>query len=291
MKHFYIIFAFFIVSITANSQSFVDTTKLWNVVECYSGPFGSDCITMSYKLQGDTSIGLNSYKLFYQTSDTTLNNWFLRGAMRDSGQRVFFTDFVYEYLLYHFGANVGDTIEPINFCAENYLIVDSVDTVLINGQPKRRMLFNFQNCTYREEWIEDIGSIHGPVNEFLLNGVFVFDLGLDLLCYWKNDTVQWINPTYNDCYFVLTGINEPINTVSLSISPNPINDYAIIQLKGTYSNWNWALYNSIGLKVQNIENIKEPQLRIYRDNLSAGVYLFQVRNEKGILSTGRLIIQ
>ena len=171
MNQFYILFALITSTLTATSQGFVDTTKLWNVAECSVGPFGEDCRTTSYKLHGDTTIGIHTYKKLYVGMDTTLTNGTLIGAMRDSGQKVYYNNALGEHLLYNFGANVGDTIKPLSylFCSENYLIVDSVDTVIVHGQSKRRLIFNFLSCLYTEEWIEYIGSNNGLIKELIIN--------------------------------------------------------------------------------------------------------------------------
>jgi hypothetical protein len=249
------------------------------------------CQPVSYKLEGDTTIGSDLYKKLYKTSDTTLTSWTLNGAMRDSVQMVYYHDFFGEYLLYNFAANVGDTIKPISFCANNYLIVDSVDSVIVYGQLKRRLIFNFPSCGYVEEWIEDIGSNHGVVNELLVNGNLVPDGGTDLLCYWQSDTVKWINQVYNDCYFRTVGIEEQNSSIGLTVSPNPFMDFAIIRLHGLDARWNWSLYNSIGQTVQIVEDISDSQLSIEKGELAAGVYIYQVRTEKQVVSTGKLILE
>ncbi len=287
----YLLLVLISLSISTTAQSLVDTTKLWNVAYCYSGPFGDDCETRSFKFQGDTTIGSYSFKKLYESSDTTLTYWSLLGAMRDSGLKVFYTDFVYDYLLYDFSANVGDTIEPIFFCSNNYLVVDSVDSVLINGQLKRRLIFNFSNCGYSEEWIEDIGSNHGPLNALLLWGDLPSDFGQDLLCYWKNDTVQWINPVYNDCYYVLTDIKEQNKLPSSTIYPNPFSEFAIVEVLDVNSKWNWTLYNGLGLIVQKVDYIDDKKLILRKENLQSGLYIYQIRTEKEFITTGRLVIQ
>ncbi len=291
MKQLLFLLALFISSFTSYSQTFVDTTKRWNVAECSSGPFGVMCLPVSYKLEGDTTIGSNLYKKLYKTSDTTLTSWTLNGAMRDSAQMVYYHNLFGEYLLYNFAANVGDTIKPISFCGNNYLIVDSVDTVIVYGQLKRRLIFNFPSCGYVEEWIEDFGSKHGIINELLVNGNLVSDFGEDLLCYWQSDTVKWINQVYNNCYFITVGIEEQERSISLTVFPNPVSDFAIVRLYGQKVGWNWTLYNSIGQPVQLIENISDSQLRIEKGILTAGVYMYQVRTENQILSTGKFMIK
>ncbi len=289
MKFVYILTTLLFLSKTSRAQSFADTTKLWNVAQCSAGPFGSSCFTASYKLMGDTTVGQYQYKKIYKTLDTALASWTLRGAMRDSGQKVFYTDFLNEYLLYDFDANVGDTIRSILFCQDTLLIVDSVDTILVDGVTKRRLLFNFPGCTYREVWIEDIGSVHGIINQTTVYGNLVADLGEDLLCYWQNDTVRWINPVYNDCYYVTLGISER-NLVIPKLFPNPVNDISTIELDGINGAWNWQLYNIYGQVVQSTDNIKNSQYEIKRGGLPAGVYFYYIDSKNSIVTKGKLII-
>lgn len=289
MKIVCIFITLIFLSKTSKSQTFVDTTKLWNVLQCYSGPFGSDCETYSYRLSGDTTLGVYQYKKLLQTNDTTLIYWSLKGAMRDSGQKVFYTDFFNEYLLYDFGANVGDTIRSIFFCQDTLLVVDSVDTVMIDADFKRRLFFNFSNCGFTEVWIEDIGSIFGIASSFTVYGDLPSDYGEELLCYWKNDTVRWINPVYNDCYYVVLDIVEE-NEFTIKIFPNPINDLATIDLHGINSDWNWRLYNNLGQVVQTTENIYSSRFEINRGALPSGVYFYYIDSKDAFISKGKLII-
>ena len=209
MKQLYFFISFLFVTQISTSQSLIDTTKLWNEVECFSGPFVA-CQTKSYKFQGDTVINSYQYKKLFFTLDTLLMNWSLTGAIREVGQKVYYNNFNNaDYLLYDFAANVGDTIEPISFCLSNYLIADSVDTVIVNGSPRRRLIFNFMPCLYTEEWIEGMGSTHGIVNRLIVYGDLPADYGTELLCFWQNDTINWINQSYNDCYVTFgIGIDE-----------------------------------------------------------------------------------
>jgi len=79
MKFAYIFITLLFLSNTSRPQTFSDTTKLWNVAQCFAGPFGSNFFTASYNLMGDTTFGQSQYKKIYETLDSALANWSLKG--------------------------------------------------------------------------------------------------------------------------------------------------------------------------------------------------------------------
>ncbi len=292
MRKALIIFCILFLARQVYSQTVVDTVKLWNVAYCSAGGLGFVCETVSYKFQSDTTINSYQYKILLKTSDTTLSNWWAEGAMREVGSKIYYYNYSdqTEYLVYDFGANLGDTIKAITFCG-NYLIVDSVDTLMINGQARRRLIFNFPSCLYTEEWIEGIGSNHGIVNMFSVFGFLPFDSGEELLCYWEDGFVKWINPAYNQCYYVTTEIYEQISNSSISVFPNPLIDVAKVELNSISKNWSWELYSSIGQLVQEKCNITTNSLEIDKGHLPAGIYFYQVRTADSKKYFGKLVVE
>lgn len=292
IKKAFIIFSLLILTSHVKSQTIVDTTKLWNVATCSGGPFGFECETISYKFHTDTTINLSQYKILLETKDSSLSNWWSEGALREIGSKVYYYNFSNqtEYLLYDFGANVGDTIKAISFC-ENYLIVDSVDIVMIDGHAKRRLIFDFPSCVYTEEWIEGIGSNHGIVNSFSVFGFLPFDFGEDLLCYWEASQVKWVNPAYNQCYYITTQVQEQNKYHKISVFPNPFKDFAKVELNTINNNWSWELYNSMGQLVQRKFNLSGSALELNRGDLPAGIYFYQVRVVDSAKLSGKLLIE
>jgi hypothetical protein len=252
---------------------------------------GDICYNVTYKLEGDTNIGGHLFKKLY-SGDSTWTNWYLNGALRDSGQKVIYNNFYGEYLLYDFGANVGDTIDSISFCLENYLIVDSIDTVMIAGQPRRRLIFDFSaSCSYVSEWVEGIGSNHGLVNNLDVHGWFVFDYWEFLVCYWEDGTLRWMNPDYNTCYYFTLGMDELPPSSPARIYPNPVHDKAIIEIAGRIKRWRWTLYNSLGQIVSQEENIDKNSYLFERGELTDGIYFYQAHSDGVLISSGKLCIE
>jgi hypothetical protein len=265
------------------AQTFVDTTKLWSTLECSVGPFGADCMPVYYKLKGDTIIDTRHYTNLHMTSDTTLLTWFPSGAIRDTANKAFFHDFVTEHLLYDFTANAGDTIKPISFCSSVFLIVDSVDSILVHGEMKRRILFHWPSCITTEEWIEDIGSIHGLTSQLSLYGILAADRGSDLLCYWQNDTLKFSNSLYNNCYYRTTGIRDTEHSRAVIVHPNPAKGNIHCKIDQSKESLNRVvLKNLTGQTIYENSQVSLGNFQIHSidlSRLSDGLYILEIMNE------------
>ena len=111
-----------------------------------------------------------------------------------------------EFLMYDFGLQVSDTF---NLTEQHQVVLNSIDSVLINGDYYRRFnfdqLYTFSSADYY--WIEGIGSNFGFFAFFN-----AFEQGLVFECFSEDpDTVAY-NPTFsyshsnNGCQFA--GISE-----------------------------------------------------------------------------------
>lgn len=92
---------------------------------------------------------------------------------------------------------------------------------------------------------------------------------------------------------IVTGINEFYLNPSVTISPNPFNTSAILELKGKKNNFKntyFLLFDLLGKEMRKIE-ITSNNIVIEKENLSRGVYLYKVINENEIFATGKLTIE
>ncbi len=158
------------------------------------------------------------------------------GGFRNSGERVFFypADSIQEYLLYDFGAQVGDTVFDVyihqsltmgvEWIYGSYLtdlVVDQIDSTNISGG--RKVLY-FGGGQYIK-WIEGIGNGDG-LFALTASNVSGFQFGIECMSYL--DTVRirmgdWFNEP-GTCTPVYIGVNELNHDVfSLTASPNPTN--------------------------------------------------------------------
>jgi len=85
-------------------------------------------------------------------------------------------------------------------------------------------------------------------------------------------------------------INYPENQIK--IYPNPFNNSTLIEFENRKNQkYTLTLYNSIGQIVKQIDNITTGQIRIERDNLSNGLYFFQLRTDSEIIGNRKFIIE
>jgi hypothetical protein len=268
-----IAFAFF-----ATGQSLVDTTKLWSTL-IQGPPYNPmpDKDTEHIRFEQDTVIDLKTYKKVFRSTDQFQTNWTECCYIRETFEKEVFVikdNTLQEYLLYDFDANINDTLTVIG--VESYMnnwgfisgvaIVDSIDTIYIGNEFRKRLLLNGGAM----QWIEGMGSMVGILHNFF--GIVGGDW-FELLCFTENDTLKYQNPSYNSCY-VITDINDNRNTFNVSIFPNPTTGLITIKAEQVES-----------IEVMNIEGRqiytgKQTQIDISQE--PKGIYIIKVTTSKGV---------
>ncbi len=81
----------------------------------------------------------------------------------------------------------------------------------------------------------------------------------------------------------------------VKIYPNPITTEATIRLNDVLdlnkSKVSITFYNVVGKEVLKLSNIKDSEVRFNRDNLSTGMYIYQLKVDDRTQSTGRVVIK
>jgi hypothetical protein len=90
----------------------------------------------------------------------------------------------------------------------------------------------------------------------------------------------------------LTVIGAENDNLYFNLYPNPFTDYATIEFENKNSeNYSIKIYNNLGQVVKIISNIITNKIKINRENLSSGIYFFQLKNDSGIRQTGKLVVE
>ncbi len=288
MKKTILITALMTLTFFANSQTFIQENKTWNVVECIN--LGG-CETQTFKIMGDTTIEQLEYKKLYVTYDTALNTWSNYGAMREIENQVFF--YLYanetEEMLYDFNLAVGDTFNTIQNSMEYSgcpieLVVTSIDTVTLeNGEQKQR--FNFADG---EQWISRIGSLYGLV--YVGVHQCIIDMDYDLSCCHENDELIYQSQLFDNCFINTVGLKENSEQIKHSVYPNPFSEST--ELKFDYSssqNYRLQIISGIGQIAMEIRNINSGKIIIQGDQLNSGIYFFRLTNDNNEIASGKLI--
>lgn len=101
--------------------------------------------------------------------------------------------------------------------------------------------------------------------------------------------VQAINNTFT-C--LNTSVSETLSYVNLKLYPNPTSQHATLKFDNPkQKSHTLTLYDSQGRLVRTKTNITTDKLIIDTNNLTDGVYFFQLRTDRQIRATGKLIIK
>lgn len=272
MKRSILLIAGWLTIISISGQNYfpvVEENNEWNVVQFgQTGPYPWDsvCWTESYKISGDTSISNIAYKKIFKSEEEFPANWGYEGAIREEDEKVWYINQNgnEETLLYDFALGIGDTImflyEP--------LIVDTIFYAEINGQQRKHLRFLY----FGEIWIEGIGSTRG----ILQSGTSGFVGGGSwLLCKHENDEMVYMNPNFNSCYLITTGLDE-INDPEIEIYPNPAKDKMMIKISDPVKINTITITDVLGHTIKEVE-YHTPELDL--SGLSSGIYLLRFKLE------------
>ena len=301
-KAFLVIFSAF-SAIQFYAQSYhpmpVDEAQ-WDVTRCWSFYPGGWHDEYSFQLDGtDTLINGHLYKNIYIIThhlpgtehDSIYTNYL--GAMREADKQVFF---ISEYLaldtvermVYDFNpVDIGDTIfsqilthDLLQFIPH---IVTSLDSVIVDGQYRRRIHLRDQDSLYTESWIDGVGSSMGLVyaSYWLLT-----DNSYDLNCHYQDGELAYTNqePTHNFCSFPLpeiacetTSSDTPVRDTELSLFPNPAFDQIYIRSSRLIASA--IVYTSQGYEVLTCGPVNTLSL----ESLSSGIYFVRLTDQNGRL--------
>jgi len=207
----------------AQGQGIVSEENSWNIIA--RDLILNDADTEFQIIDGDTTVDGLDYKIMW-FSYYTIGDWHQSGLIReDSGIVYFIRPDGLQGVLYNFNLEAGDTCTIVNFCLpyKLWIHIQSVDTVEYFGVERLRLSLVDNMTGYTDEWIQGIGSIHGPIHSFMQHCNPPY-LRWDLLCYHHNDTLQYIMPGYTECIYTHTGIDEHSPAEQIDIYPNPARD-------------------------------------------------------------------
>lgn len=90
----------------------------------------------------------------------------------------------------------------------------------------------------------------------------------------------------------LVEINEMTKSINNLIYPNPFDEHCILSFENPKNEKRTlTLFNTTGQVVQQTDNITTEQVKIEKENLSDGLYFYQLRTDKEVYATGKLMIK
>ena len=121
----------------------------------------------------------------------------------------------------------------------------------------------------------------------------IFDTDSNLYKMWFETASGFLLATSQNTY-VYIGYNNGNNYSAndLNIYPNPSKNFTTIEFSNPkYEKYTINIYNDMGQIVKSIKNIHKEKFKINTQNLNTGIYYFEIRNEKQIITTKKILIK
>lgn len=91
------------------------------------------------------------------------------------------------------------------------------------------------------------------------------------------------------------GVLETQVLNNVSVYPNPFSEYTVFDLKnikkGSGDQISIRIYNILGNEMADYQNISAEKFIMKKDDLSSGIYLYEIKMNEKIIGSGKLIIQ
>jgi hypothetical protein len=160
------------------------------------------------------------------------------------------------------------------------------------------LVFNFDNIMLPDSNSNEVAS-HGfvkfrikqdlmnPLGSMINNSAAIlFDMNVPVL---TNTTFHEVGEDFIVVSVETIG-NRPSTTIN--VFPNPFQEQARIEVEGeTFNKLEVHVVDAMGREVQFQQVQFEQQIDIYRQNLTTGVYFFQLIGDGELIGTGKIIVQ
>ncbi len=285
-----------------SSQNYIpipcDSTSEWRIkMESVNKDYCLKIKDYLYYFNDDTIINSHIYKKLYMsgihyeeaygniTCNPTVYHFQKNyvGAIRnDSGKVYCLQPYFYEFLLFDFTLNIGDTV-PGFFYFSKATTIFSIDSVLINSRYHKRF-----NLKYGYWIIEGIGSNFGLIESESMS----LDASSEFLCYAENHIP--IFPVGTNCILNVS-INENKEykkKTDLIIYPNPASDEITIDFgKVLEQDVFVEIYNITGQKVKRQKFKGKSLIQIEAKDLVHGLYLGKVIFYNGEVANFKFVVE
>lgn len=240
-----------------------------NIFQC--GPPHSDCPTSPCDSHTHLCMsgGTSPYTyLWNPTGQTTLNisgvcpgqyTLTVTDAMSTTGIGIYF---ISQYV----PLTVSCTANPTTITAGNS---STITTSASGGNPPYTYNWSFGN-TYNPIVVSPSVTTCYTVTAVDVNG-----------CTESASICVTVNPT---------GINDYINNISFTFSPNPFSTQTTLQTDRFLKSASLTVYNSFGQTVKQIDDLSGRSITIHRDNLPSGLYFICLSENNQTIATEKLLI-
>jgi hypothetical protein len=287
-----------IITLTAKAQTLVyhafpDSNAFWcGSEQWFDGTCDHNDISTIY-FGNDTLINGNMYHTLRKTGCITSSlcsgsgsyYYPLIAAIRqDTLQHIVYmydNSIAADTIFYDFNLQVGDTLDKrkVNWNGPP-CTVTSVDSVLINGQYRKRFNHNCSNGCSDSSIIEGIGGISGLMS----TPSSCFEYVAILRSFEQNGIGIYPDSTAN-CE-ITTGIKSILVNSNFRIYPNPVSDRLNVTLNSNELSV-IILYDLTSRKLLQQEFTNA--VSINTEQLAKGLYIYEVRSKNGLCRKGKIV--
>ncbi len=105
-----------------------------------------------------------------------------------------------------------------------------------------------------------------------------------------NDSESDLYLVKTDSLGVTSSAPNPGPGILISAFPNPFTEFTLIQFENSaHVAYTLVLFDTQSRLIRKIENVTDSEIRIDKENLVPGMYIFQLEKDKKIVATGKLI--
>lgn len=287
-----LVLALLLMSILSKAQTIdpasewrVNFQETWTPYEFYNNQYRD-------YIDGDTTINsIEYYKIYYSGysfyglfpgENVNYYNHVLHGFLREENNKWYTFYENIDTLLFDFTLNVNDTVRSAySFLVGDPIIIVAIDSILIDGNYKKRFHLNDIGCEYI---IEGIGATTG-----LFENMFFFEWYSNLVCYAKNGISVWGEST-DDCDLAVNISEKDGNKSQFSIFPNPAIDFTTLRIPNGIGKMKFTLTDSMGRIVYQDYYESSALNRISLHSYPSGVY-FAIIESNGMRQTAKLMIE
>lgn len=299
MKKVLLILGVLLTATQTYSQEFIDTTKTWhNLIFYYPYAIGTEAL----QFRGEKVMDGMTYAKVMRSVEEDLSSWSIYGYIREEGDKVYFRKSALDAdkLIYDFGVELFDTVSVYhvyNVVYTPYLssidyFVSSIDSLLIGDSYRKQIHLNpiAEGSTFAEseQWIGSMGSMSGLLHNY--DGKTGADAFI-LLCYSKEETLEYLNPSYSACWYSFSnGIEQETAALSISVEPNPVSEHSVIRIRGGIEGRMYSLeiYDNKGSRIYSTQFSEDYPLSGVISG--PGIYFYRVSGEGGVTGQGKFIV-
>lgn len=265
----------------------------------------ANCCMGEYNFFGKNSLGdtvIIDGKIYIEAYLEKKYTLYLEGGIREDTieKKVYFNNFQNEILLYDFSLEIGDSIYyPMSYFGDAYhKIVQDIDSIIINGEYRRRWHLVNYPFPMPDIWIEGIGSVY---REGLFYPLFPDITTCGCRTYFgcfKHNSLTYINDSVciggcpcSKWIIAATEIDFQKLTKNISIYPNPAKHNFIVKTQLFQdSNSEVAIYDMTGklIKTKSLNSLKT---EIDTKGWSKGIYNCVIYVNSTIASCKKIILQ